>query len=271
MQAAHRLLTLLLAASFLAACEREPAETPAAAPAEATTAGCTLTMGWDPWEPYHYMDPKGNLQGLDVELVRAMAAEAGCSVSFERDNWASLLGRIRSGDIDLISGATRTAERDEFAMFSSPYRIEEFGLFVRRGDTSVLAADSLSAMLDAGMKIGVTDAYLYGSEVEALQDNPTYAEQFIIAEVGETNATRLLDGVIDAYLEDVIVGTSIVRRRGLEGDVELHPLAATGGSEVRLMFSQASVSPEVVARFDSALTRLRESGRYEEIEGQYIR
>jgi len=53
--------------------------------------------------------------------------------------------------------------------------------------------------------------------------------------------------------------------------VELHPLAATGGSEVRLMFSNASVSPEVVARFDSALTRLRESGRYEEIEGQYIR
>ncbi len=271
MQAAHRLLTLLFAVSFLAACEREPAETPAAAPAEATTAGCTLTMGWDPWEPYHYMDPKGNLQGLDVELVRAMAAEAGCAVSFERDNWASLLGRIRSGDIDLISGATRTPERDEFAMFSSPYRIEEFGLFVRRGDTSVMAADSLSAMLDAGMKIGVTDAYLYGAEVEALQDDPTYEEQFIIAEVGETNATRLLDGVIDAYLEDVIVGTSIVRRRGLDNDVELHPLAATGGSDVRLMFSQASVSPEVVARFDSALTRLHESGRYEEIEGQYIR
>ena len=70
-------------------------------------------------------------------------------------------------------------------------------------------------MLDAGMKIGVTDAYLYGPEVEALQDDPAYAGQFIIAEVGETNATRLLDLVIDAYLEDVIVGTSIVRRRGL--------------------------------------------------------
>ncbi|MGB5622833.1 MAG: transporter substrate-binding domain-containing protein [Gammaproteobacteria bacterium] len=271
MQAAHRLFTLLLAVLVFAACERGPADTPATGATEATTAGCTLTMGWDPWEPYHYMDPKGNLQGLDVELVRAMSAEAGCSVSFERDNWASLLGRIRSGDIDLISGATRTPERDEFAMFSSPYRIEEFGLFVRRGDTEVMATDSLSAMLAAGMKIGVTDAYLYGSEVEALQDNPTFAQQFIIAEVGETNATRLLDGVIDAYLEDVIVGTSIVRRRGLEDDVELHPLAAAGGSEVRLMFSQASVSPEVVARFDSALTRLRESGRYAEIEGQYIR
>ena len=271
MQAAHRLLALLLAVCCIAACEREPAETPASPPTEATTAGCTLTMGWDPWEPYHYMDPKGNLQGLDVELVRAMAAEAGCSVSFERDNWASLLGRIRTGEIDLISGATRTPERDEFAMFSSPYRIEEFGLFVRRDDTNVLAAESLAAMLDAGMKIGVTDAYLYGSEIEALQDDPAYEDQFIIAEVGETNATRLLDRVIDAYLEDVIVGTSIVRRRGLDADVELHPLAATGGSEVRLMFSNASVSPEVVARFDSALTRLRESGRYEEIEGQYIR
>lgn len=271
MHGANRILALLLAGLCISSCGREPAEQTASAPAGPALPECELTMGWDPWEPYHYMDPKGNLQGLDVELVRAIAAEAGCSVSFERDNWASLLGRIRSGDIDLISGATRTPERESFAMFSSPYRIEEFALFVRRGDADVLAADSLAAILDAGMKIGVTDAYLYGPDVEALQDDPAYAGQFIIAEVGETNAIRLLDLVIDAYLEDVIVGTSIVRRRGLEQEVELHPLAAAGGSEVRLMFSQASVARETVARFDQALTRLRESGRYEEIEGQYIR
>ncbi|MGD8977238.1 MAG: transporter substrate-binding domain-containing protein [Gammaproteobacteria bacterium] len=271
MHGANRLFVLLLAGLCIASCEREPAGQTSSAPTGPAAPECSLTMGWDPWEPYHYMDPKGNLQGLDVELVRAIAAEAGCSVSFERDNWGSLLGRIRSGEIDLISGATRTPDREKFALFSSPYRIEEFALFVRRGDAEVLAADSLAAMLDAGMKIGVTDAYLYGPDIEALQDDPAYAEQFIIAEVGETNATRLLDLVIDAYLEDVIVGTSIVRRRGLEQEVELHPLAATGGSDVRLMFSRQSVAQEIVARFDQALTRLRESGRYEEIEGQYIR
>lgn len=271
MHGLNRLLVTGTAVLCIVACGREPAENSASTSAADAASECSLTMGWDPWEPYHYMDPKGSLQGLDVELVRAIGAEAGCTVSFERDNWASLLGRIRTGDIDLISGATRTPEREEFALFSSPYRIEEFALFVRRGDADIMAADSLKAMLDAGMKIGVTDAYLYGPEVEALQDDPAYAGQFIIAEVGETNAIRLLDLVIDAYLEDVIVGTSIVRRRGLDQEVELHPLASAGGSDVRLMFSRKSVPQEIVARFDQALTRLRESGRYEEIEGQYIR
>ena len=118
MHGANRLLALLLAGLCIASCEREPAEQTASAPTGPAATECSLTMGWDPWEPYHYMDPKGNLQGLDVELVRAIAAEAGCSVSFERDNWASLLGRIRNGEIDLISGATRTPEREKFALFS---------------------------------------------------------------------------------------------------------------------------------------------------------
>lgn len=91
------------------------------------------------------------------------------------------------------------------------------------------------------------------------------------AELGEIHTTRLLDGVIDAYLEDLVVGTAIIRRRGLEQERELHSLNLTSGGEVRLMFSRESVPEDVVARFDAALEGLRENGQYQEITGRYFR
>jgi len=269
MKRAFLVSSLLVASLLLAACERESARE-AQVPPDAVVTQCELTMGWDPWEPYHYMDPRGNMQGMDIDLIRAMAAGAGCSVSFERDHWSSLLGRVRRGEIDLISGATLTPEREVFARFSDPYRDETFGLFLRRGEAAEYPSDSLAAMLQAGVKIGFTDDYIYGPEVQVLQADSAYSEQFVGAELGEIHTTRLLDGVIDAYLEDVVVGTAIIRRRGLEQQIALHPLDLSSGGEVRLMFSRESVPEDVVARFDAALAGLRESGQYDEITGLYL-
>ena len=130
---------------------------------------------------------------------------------------------------------------------------------------------SLRALLAAGMRIGVTDAYIYGDEVTTLQDDPEFANRFALASVGDVNATRLLDGEIDGFIEDIFVATATIRRRGLEEQIEVHPLQLQSGGEVRFLFSRASVSPELVARFDGALQRVRSSGLYREIQGQYLR
>lgn len=276
MHFAIRLVLFAFLALVLSACQRPPESQESATGADtAADAGapppCQLTMGWDPWEPYHYMDPKGQHQGLDFELVRAIATEADCSVDYQRDSWVNLLASLRAGEIDLISGATLTPEREAFALFSEPYRTERFAMYVRAGDADRIAGESLEDMLANGMRLGVTDAYLYGPSVQALQDDPRFADQFVVAAVGETSATRLLDGVIDGFIEDVFVATSVLRRRGLEDLVKAHPLELESGGEVRLMFSSATVPVEVLARFDAGLQRLRETGRYEDIEGQYIR
>jgi len=106
---AARPAALLFLCFALTSCDSgaPPAETETAAAAtaakeETPAEPCRLTMGWDPWEPYHYMNPVGEINGLDVEIVSAIAADAGCEVSFERDSWASLLRRIQDGSVDLI-------------------------------------------------------------------------------------------------------------------------------------------------------------------------
>lgn len=249
-------------------------ETTAAAPAvveETPAETCHLTMGWDPWEPYHYLNPVGEVNGLDFEIVSAIAADAGCEVSFERDSWANLLRRIQDGSVDLISGATLTSDRESYAHFSEPYRTETFALFVRAGERDQFQGATLRELMDAGMKIGITDAYIYGEEVRSMQDDPAYAEQFFSADLGETSAGRLLDGEIDGFIDDIFVASAIIRRRGLEEDIETHPVDIGGSNDVRLMFSRTSVSDELVTRFDQSLAHLHETGEYDNIRDRYLR
>jgi ABC-type amino acid transport substrate-binding protein len=121
------------------------------------------------------------------------------------------------------------------------------------------------------MRIGVTDSYIYGDEVTALQDDPELSEQFTPAAVGDVNASRLLDGVIDGFIEDIFVATATIRRRGLENQIAVHPLALQSGGQVRFMFSRASTSEDIVARFNEALAQIEASGAYQEIEDRYLR
>ena len=246
-----------------------PAPEPAPAPADPTEVACTLTMGWDPWEPYHYLEPGGEERGLDVELVRAIASHAGCEVDFERDSWVNLLRRVADGDVDLITGATRTSERDAYALFSEPYRQEAFVLFTRTADAARFGSGTLRDKLATGMRIGVTDAYVYSDDVEGLRDDPDFADQFISAEIGETNVTRLMNGDIDGFLEDRFVAAAILRRKGLEVDIAGDLVIAS--SDVRLMFSRASVEPGLVERINDSMGALRGSGEFDAIQARYLR
>lgn len=240
---------------------------PVAAPA--TGDSCSLTMGWDPWEPYHYRDVGGQVHGLDIELVSAIANAAGCSIDFDQEDWATLLGRLRDGEIDILSGATRTAAREQFAWFSEPYREEEFRLYVRSGEAGKFSGDSLEALVAAGMTVGTTLEYVYGPEVDDLQDDERYAANFSGAAFGELNVGRLLDFEIDGFLEDLFVAATIIRKRGLEDTIEAHPLAVSSGP-VHLMFSRKSLDSATVQRLNEGLARIRASGEYQRIVDRYL-
>lgn len=254
----------------------EPAQTTATAEATPTTKpvalappACALTLGWDPWEPYHYRDVGGEVRGLDIELVAAISRTAGCTIRYDQEDWSTLLTRLRSGQVDMLSGATRTDERERFAWFTAPYRTESFRLYLRAGDAQAYASQTLEDLLAAGKKIGVVLQYVYSDEVEKLADDPRYADQFEGVAVGEVNYEKLLNQEIDAFIEDSFVAASIVRKKGLDKQVVQHPIAVSSG-EVHLMLSRDSVDEQTVSRLNEALAQLRESDTYQRILARYL-
>lgn len=266
-------LPALLAVTLFSGCEPGQAPKPDATLATQAASGrqpeCRLTMGWDPWEPYHYRDIGGAVHGLDVELVTAIAREAGCAVSFDQEDWATLLSRLRSGQIDLLSGATRTSRRESFAWFTEPYRAESFRLYVRPADRERMAGDTLEAILDNDVKIGTTLDYVYGAEIQALEDDPRYEGKFVGVAIGEVNFQKLLDYQIDGFLEDSFVAASIIRKKGLDEQIEEHPVEL-GTGDVHLMLSRQSVDRETVDNLNDALERIKSAGDYDRIIARYL-
>jgi len=89
-----------------------------APPLPAKDTNCEFTLGFDAWEPYQYKVIGDQVSGLDIELVEAVVNEICCRLVFEQGTWVSLLAKLKAGDVDILLGASKTAAREEFALFS---------------------------------------------------------------------------------------------------------------------------------------------------------
>jgi len=270
-------LTMTLVALLVISCSEKPAEPvteptskPVQAEKEAKPAKptCELTMGWDPWEPYQYLTPDNHVRGLEIDLISSMAKEANCSIKFIQNDWMNLLKGIKSGSIDLLGGASKTIAREEFAYFSEPYRHESFILYVSPDTNQDLNGVTLVQLLNNKFRLGVTEDYIYGDAVSDIQDNPDYAEQIINVPITEVNYYNLVQNQIDGFLEDPFVAGYTIKRKGLVGQIVASSIEVHSG-DVSIMFSRASVNPDLVEAFNKALISIKESGEYETILKKY--
>lgn len=259
----------------LSACGEKPESAkPAPAPAGSTTAAapakpaCTWVMGWDAWEPYQYQDGAGQMQGLDVEVAQALAAKAGCSLSFKEDTWLNLLKAMQDGSIQLLAGASRTPEREQFAWFSDAYRNERFALFVLADKAGETQGKGLEDLLKTGFKLGVTDGYVFGAEVEALRDNPAYAPLFISASVSEANYAALQDGTVMGVLDDPVAAGNYLRRRELNTKIVPQGTEFTTG-DISLMLGKKSFDEGKFQELNGYLRELVQTGQLNAIFARY--
>jgi len=104
------------------------------------------------------VDDKGNWQGLDIDLCRALAAAVlGSSeaVQFVPISWAQRFPAIQSGDVDVIikaTGWTFGRDTDIGLQFSRPYFIGGTQLVVRKdlGATSTADLDGGTVCVEGG-------------------------------------------------------------------------------------------------------------------------
>lgn len=249
--------------------EQQPDE-PQLAEELALVSDCVLRMGFDVWEPYQYVDVNNEVGGLDIELISSVTESMGCKAEFVQGTWVSLLEDLAKGEVDMLLGASKTKDREDFAFFSQPYRSEEFVLYIRTDEPKFREFETIEDFVSNGSKIGVVSEYFYGDQVSNMLDDDDVSEQFVFGIMGEMNVARLLDMDIDAYLEDSFVGASILRRKALENYIEPHSIRIKTG-DIYVMFSQESVSEEKVAMFDKALADYKVSNTYASVLQKYGR
>ncbi|HEX6792599.1 MAG TPA: transporter substrate-binding domain-containing protein [Casimicrobiaceae bacterium] len=114
----HRLVALVIVASFATAAYAEESRLDTIQKS-GTLRVCTP----GDYKPFSLAKPDGSYEGIDVDLVDAMARSLGVKVQFVKAPWAKLMDMfVEQCDI-AVGGISVTLDRQKRAFFTDPYMV----------------------------------------------------------------------------------------------------------------------------------------------------
>jgi len=225
---------------------------------------CNLRVRWVTQPPFFQKDLDGTVTGFHGELIRAVAQRIGCGVTFIELPWTRALAYVRSGDIDVLGNATRTPEREEFAVFvRSPVR-SSTRLFFRRGDAARFKMIQLADIAGSRLRVGVENDAVYSEDYRRLSLQSDFASRLTKAQSSEGLWKMLAAGRIDLVISDLAMAKTEIERAGLTAMIEPGD-RNIGDDAFYFMLSRRSVSQDIVNRFAGALTAMERDGSLAEI------
>ena len=218
----------------------------------------TLSIGFIiDYQPFSYLE-NGRGQGLAVDLAQYISASTGLSFEPVYDNWAKLLQRFKSGDLDIITNISRTEERSEFTLFSDEYHRIPNAVFVRSGFGPYRDIADLD-----GKRIGIGRDIYYADAVSARFDD---VRQF---DGQEALIHALADGEIDVAIASLSNGNSIIRRDGLINIQIGGEFLMDGVEREDLRFGVSPKYPYLESIIDRSLASIP-LARWQEMENRWL-
>jgi peptide/nickel transport system substrate-binding protein len=119
------------------------------------------------YPPFENVDEAGEIVGFDVDLMNALAEEAGFEFEWVNTRWDGIFVALQSGEFDaVISAATITDERAEIVDFSDPYFNAGQMIAVRAGETAIEGPEDLAGK-KAGVQLGTTGDIWLSEQTQA--------------------------------------------------------------------------------------------------------
>ncbi|MEA3351840.1 MAG: extracellular solute-binding protein [Chloroflexota bacterium] len=236
--------------------EAEEAEEEAAPEEEAELGSVTIGTNAE-YPPFEFVNDANEITGFDIELMTAIAEEAGFEFEFVNTRWDGIFVALASGEFDaVISASTITEERAEMVNFSDPYFNAGQRLAVRAGETEIQGPDDLAGK-QVGVQLGTTgDIWLTdNTEAEVMRyDENTLAFQ------------ALSSGDIDAAMADGPTAVDIIKANP---EMNLKVLDGVYTEEqygIAINKDQAALLEAI----NQGLAAIKDSGQYDEIYDKYF-
>jgi len=131
------------------------------------------------YQPYSYLDERGEPAGFLVDLMAALAEVMGLEVDIQLGPWEEVRRDLESGRIDVVLGMYYSPERDGYVDFSVPVTIATHAIFVRddspisslrdlRGQEILVQTDDI--MHDFLLNRGLTQKiFTYDEQIQVLR------------------------------------------------------------------------------------------------------
>ncbi len=156
----------------------------------------TLRVGMEmAYPPFEMQDPRGNPQGVSVDIARALAEYLHEPLTIENIPFNGLIPALKTGKIDaIISSMTRTPERAQSIDFSNPYLNTGLCLLVRK-DSPIQGIGDVD-------RPGMTVVVKQGTTGQAYARDHLQAAQVLVLDKETACVLEVTQGKADAFLYD---------------------------------------------------------------------
>ena len=270
-----KLLVLALAASMtlgLAACgssssdkaaDIAPAETTESADAaESTGSDKTWVIAMDTvFRPFEYTDENGEFVGIDVDIIKAVAANQGFNIDIQSLGWDAAVTAVQAGQADaLLAGASITDERKANGWIFSDSYYDSYQVFAAKADSGIESLDDLK-----GKTIAVKNATAGANYAESLKDE--YGFKIDTYEDSPTMYQAVVLGQADACVEDKPIMADNIKTGGLDLTIVESTASEVAPYGLAIMNKD---NQEFLDMFNKGLQEIKDNGTYDEILNKYL-
>ena len=172
--------------------------------------------------PYEFVY-EGEIVGVDIKIMEAVAAKLGKKLVVEDVNFDSIVGAVKSGKADAgAAGITITAERSEEVDFSIPYSSTAQYVIVKADNAAITTLETL-----VGKKIGVQQGTTSDFLVDGLIKDGTLTGATLTAYDAPSLAAAALGTKVDAVVTDKLTAQLIVAN---DSSLKAFPLVKADGT-----------------------------------------
>ncbi|GAA3674349.1 amino acid ABC transporter substrate-binding protein/permease [Arthrobacter ginkgonis] len=222
--------------------------------------GETYVIGTDTtFAPFEFRDSSGELTGIDMDLIRAIAESQGFDVEIRSLGFNAALQALSSNQVDgVIAGMSITDERKQIYDFSEPYFESGVQMAVDQDDTTITGYTDLAGKTVVAKTGSEGEAYAksiadqYGFTVKSLDQSATMYEA-----VKSGNAAAVFD-------DYPVLAYGVAQNNGLKTVTDKVPGGSYGFAVNK------GQNPELLAAFNTGLAQLKASGEYQAILDKYL-
>lgn len=231
----------------------------------ALEAGETLTVRADSWCPYN-CEPRSKPAGIMIEMLEEIFGK-NMTIDYQVIPWTQAVADVRTGRFDVVLAI---AESDSVGLIHTE-KAQAVSINCAYGLESSKIQIASSKDLRKLQKIGVAKNYSYGEATDAVLKEPSMKTK--VSSIGSSdplpvNIRRVLDGKIEAVLEDENVMSYQIKLKNIKG---LKKLGCTEDrTNLWIGFTASNPkSKEWVDALDKGQSKLENSGKLSEIYKRY--
>jgi arginine/lysine/histidine/glutamine transport system substrate-binding/permease protein len=212
-----------------------------------------LTVAVEPvYAPFEFRGDNGELQGFDVDLIRAIGQAANLDVQFQSIAFDGIIPALQAGNVDAaVAAITITPERSQVVSFSRPYFKAGLAIAVQERNQTIHTLDDLRGKKIA-VQLGTTGAKIAQEKIPNAQIRTFNTAVLTLQE--------LSNGNVDAVIHDAPLLQYALRTGNVRG-IRVNNQLLT---EEYLGIPTPLNSPNL-ARINQGLTTLLNNGTYAQI------